>query len=136
MFFPVCQNGMLDDMYNLIYRLPFTTGKLIESHSMEQGRIVKLQRVIKIVFGNVVDMGDHVNSHPGFNSAYVLCFSSAILLLETLYCLKGICSSKGYCSQQDEQEDEDKAELGAFTQRVQLLMTLSFATTKGFEIPC
>jgi len=62
---------------------------------MEQGRIVDLQRVVQIVFGNAVDMGDHVNGHPGMNSAHITGFGSVILLLETLYRLKGICSSKG-----------------------------------------
>lgn len=82
---------MLDGMYELVYRLPFMSRNLVKGRTM----IVYIERIGQVVFGNVADMGDHVNGHPGANSLYISCFDRAILLLETSHCLKGIYTSKG-----------------------------------------
>jgi len=82
---------MLDGMYELVYRLPFTGCNLIEGRMT----IVYLERAGQVVFGNMADMGDHMNGHPGANSLYISCFDRAVLLLETSHRLNGIYSSKG-----------------------------------------
>jgi len=64
--------------------------------------IVNLQRVIQVVFGNIVDMRNHMNCHPGMNRTHIAGFHIAILLLEVLYCLKSIYSSKGNNSYHEE----------------------------------
>jgi hypothetical protein len=74
----------------------------------------------------MVNMGDHMNGHPGTDSAYVPRFDSAVLPPETLSCLKGIFGGKGDNSEYEEQQNAEKAQLGAFTQAIQLLLTLSF----------
>ena len=93
---------MLEAMNNLIYRLPFTLRKLIERYMTERFRIAYIERVAQVVFGNIVNMGDHVNGHPGANSADITCFDSAKLLLETSRRLHGIYFSKGEESQHEE----------------------------------
>jgi len=56
-------------------------------------RVAKLQRAVEVVFGNTVDMGDRMNSHPGVYRAYIARFERAVLLLETSYRLIRIYSS-------------------------------------------
>jgi len=94
-FFTICQNGLLGGSYNTIYRLPFTYRDLIERCVTTLTRIADMQRAIEVVFGNMVDMGDHRNGHPGVNSFHISCLESSLLLLEISHCLKGIYSSKG-----------------------------------------
>ncbi len=124
-FFPIRQNGLLDDTYNLVYRPSLTIRDLIERRTTERTRSVNLQRAVQVVFGDMVDMGDYLNGHPGMNSAHISRFDSTILLLETSHRLNGIYSSKGQNPQHEKQQKAEKAQLGAFTQRVQLLLTLS-----------
>ena len=90
---------MLDGMYELVYRLPFTGRNLVEGRTT----IVYLERAGQVVFGNMADVGDHVNGHPGANSLYITCFDRAVLLLETSHRLKGIYCGKGEESQHEEQ---------------------------------
>lgn len=91
MCFTIRQDSILDGIYELVYRLPFTSRNLVKGRTM----IVYFERVGQVVFGNMADMGDHVNGHPGANSLYISCFDRAILLLETSHRLKGIYPSKG-----------------------------------------
>lgn len=86
---------MLDGMYNLIHMLLFTIRDLIERSMMVQTRTAHMQRAVQVVFGNMVDMGDRMNSHPGMNSARISCPDSAILPLEASHRLKGIYCCKG-----------------------------------------
>ena len=94
---------MLDAVNNLIYGLPFTLRNLIEGYMTQWFRIAHIKRVAQVVFGNIVNMGDHVNGHPGTNSVHISCFDSAILLLETSRRLPGIYGSKGEQAQYEEQ---------------------------------
>jgi len=94
---------MLDAMNNLIYRLPFTLRKLIERYMTEWCRIVHTEGAAQVVFGNMVNMGAHMNGHPGTNSMHISCFDSAILLLETSRRLPGIYGSTSEKSQYEEQ---------------------------------
>ena len=95
MLFTICQNSMLDGTYHLTYRLPFTIRDLIKRHIAQYARRACAHRAVQVVFGNMVDMGDRMNGHPGTNSFDISRFDSVILLLETLHRLKGIESSKG-----------------------------------------
>ncbi len=95
MYFTVRQNGMLDGKYHLVYWLSLMTGEFIERRMAVRIRVANLQRVVQVVFGNFVDLRDHMNSHPGVNGIHVTCLDLTILSLETLYCLKSINSSKG-----------------------------------------
>ncbi len=91
----------------------------------ELGRVVHSERAVQIVFGNMANMGNHMNSHPGAYRTHISCFDRAILVLEIVYCLKGPDSSKGQQSQYEKQQKAEKAQFGSFTQSVQLLLTLS-----------
>jgi len=71
-----------------------------------------------------------MNGHPGTNSAYISCLDSFVLPLETLRRLKSIYSGEGDDSQHEEPQKAKKAQLGAFTQAVHLLLNLHF------EDPC
>jgi hypothetical protein len=127
MLFAICQNGMLDTTYNLVDRLALTIRNLIERHMTDQAWRAETQRTAQVVFGNVVDMGDRMNGHPGMNSAHIFRFDSAILLLETSYRLNGVESSKGENPQHEQQHQAEQAQPGAFTRRVQFLSSLSSA---------
>jgi len=94
---------MLNATYNLIYRLVFTLCNVIERQVTEWKRITYIERAVQVVFGNMVNMGDRMNGHPGTNSFHITCFDSAILLLETSRRLHGIYGSKGEKSQYEEQ---------------------------------
>ncbi len=104
MLFTIGQNGMLDCMYNLIYRLLFTIRDLIERHMTHRTRRTDMECATQVVFGNMIDMGDHVNGHPGMNSAHIPCFDSAILVLETSHRLESTYRSKDKDTQHKEQQ--------------------------------
>lgn len=70
-----------------------------------------------------------MNSHPGTDSTYVPRFDSPVLLLEILRCPKSIFSAKGHNCEHKEQQNAEKAQPGAFTQVIQLLVTLSNSPT-------
>ena len=61
---------------------------------MEHLSIADVERTVQVVFGNMVDVRDHMNGHPRMNGIHILCFDCAILLLKILCCLEGIRSSK------------------------------------------
>ena len=125
MLFTIRQNCMLNGMHYLIYRLFFTARDLIECHMANRTRSANVERSTQIVFGNMIDMGDHMHGHPGMNGAHIPCFNGAILLLKTSHRLKGTCGSKGQNTQHQEQQKPEKPYLCAFTRRIQLLLTLS-----------
>ncbi len=104
MLFPIRQNGMLNGMYHLIYRLAFIRGQFIEGRMTVLIRIANLQRVVQVVFGNIVDTRDHLNSHPGVNCTHVTFLDLTILLAETLHCLNSINNRKSKNSQHEEQQ--------------------------------
>jgi hypothetical protein len=96
--------------------------------------VVYSERVVQIIFGNVVNMGNHMDSHPGTHSTYISCFDSTVLLLKIMNCLKSPDSSKGQASQYEKQQKAEKAQFGSFTQCVQQLLTLSYKyRSKGPE---
>ena len=74
----------------------------------------------EVVFGNVIEVSDHMNSHPGANSIHIARFERVILLLETFYCPLGTDSSGAYNPQHEEQEQTEQAQLDTFTWRIQL----------------
>ena len=67
----VGQNGALYGMYNPNHGLSFTTRNLIERRMIERITTGNIQRVVQVVFGNVIDMRDHMNSHPGTNRTHI-----------------------------------------------------------------
>src|SRR5438105_2732918 len=82
-FFTIHQDGMLDGAYNLIHRLSFTIRDVIERRMTQHLRTTYIKRTVQVIFGNVVDIGDHMDGHPGMNSMYIFRSDSLILLLET-----------------------------------------------------
>lgn len=104
MYFTVRQNGMLDGIYHMVYRLSLMTGEFIKRRMAIRIRVAKLQRVVQVVFGNFVDLRDHMNSHPGVNGTHVTCLDLIILLPETLHCLKSINRCKGKNPKHEEQQ--------------------------------
>ena len=95
---------MLDGTYHLVYRLSFMTGEFIERRMAVLVRIANLQRAVQVVFGNIVDLRDHMNSHPGMNCTHITCLDFTILPLETLHCLQSINGSKGENPKHEEQQ--------------------------------
>src|SRR5579863_1952354 len=95
MFFTVRQNGMLDGVYNHTYGLSLTMRNPIQRYMTEQTSAADMQRAVQVVFRNMVNIGNYMNSHPGVDGVHIPCFDSAILLLEASHSLQGIYSSKG-----------------------------------------
>jgi len=101
MLFAIGQNSVLEGSYHLRHRLPFATGNLIERRVTQNLRTVDLQRVLEVNFGNVIDMRDDVNSHPGVNCTHISLLKLAILILETLHRVISIDSSKSQYPQHE-----------------------------------
>src|SRR5216683_7995931 len=95
MLFTIGQNGALDGSNHLVYGLPLAIGKHAERCVAKQIRTAELQRAFEVVLRNIIDMGDHMNSHPVANRAHITRFEGATLLLETAHRLKGIDSAYG-----------------------------------------
>ncbi len=81
---------------------------LVERGMMELRSIADVERTIQVIFGNMVNMRDHMNGHPGVNGIHILCFDRTILLLEILCCLERICTSKSEKNEHEEQQQEDE----------------------------
>ncbi|MGH2496095.1 MAG: hypothetical protein ACRDIV_15480 [Ktedonobacteraceae bacterium] len=96
-------------------------------------RIADCQLTGEVVFWNVVEVSDHINSHPGANSVHIARFERVILLLETFH--RPVCTdgSGAYNPQHEEQEQAEQAQLDTFTWRIQLLLTLSLASKKALK---
>ncbi len=133
MDFAIIQNCALQGLDKLIDRLPFIARELVECKMMNLLRITNRQRMREVVFGNLIDASDHVNSHPGANSPHIARFERVILLLETSHRLISTYSSEAYNPQHEEQEQAEQAQLDTFTRRNQLPFALSLASAKGSE---
>lgn len=124
------RNGLLQRMDNLIDWLAFPPGDLVKRCMMECRRILQRERTIEVVFGNMVDIGDHMNSHPGMNGAHISSFDGFILLLEHARRLNGIDGGKNENAQHDEQKQTEQPQPGAFTARIHHLLTFPFWRNK------
>src|ERR1700730_10410217 len=96
-------------------------------------RITDFQRAREVVFGNMVEVRDHMNCHPGANSAHIPRFERVILLLETSHRLISTYGSGAHNPQHEEQEQAKQAQPDTFAWRNQLQLTLFLASTKGSE---
>ena len=85
---------MLNCMDYLIYRLLFTISNLVERRFAQGSGIADDKRATQVGFGNVVNVGDHMQGHPGTNRPHISYFDRAVLLLKIVYRLRGIDSSK------------------------------------------
>src|SRR5579875_2745025 len=134
MRFTISQNRILERLYDLAYRFVLMAGNAIERLPAHRRAIVNMQRLIKIVLGNMVEMGNDADRHPRTNGGYFPRFDGAGLLLKALHRLNGIrgCKSNGY--QHEEQEETEETETGALAQFVQLLAVLSFIVQGGLLV--
>src|SRR5579875_2878115 len=134
MRFTISQNRILERLYDLAYRFVLMAGNAIERLPAHRRAIVNMQRLIKIVLGNMVEMGNDADRHPRTNGGYFPRFDGAGLLLKALHRLNGIrgCKSNGY--QHEEQEETEETEPGALAQFVQLLAVLSFIVQGGLLV--
>jgi len=133
MGFTILQNRVLHGLDKLINRLPFIARDLVECEMTKLRGVASRQRVREIVFGDMVEVSDHMNRHPGANSAHIPCFERVILLLETSHRLIGTHSSEAHNSQHEEQEQAEQAQFDTFARRNQLPLTLSLAVIQGSE---
>jgi hypothetical protein len=56
--------------------------------------LVYSKRVVQGVFGNMVQMGNRMDSHPRTHCTHISGIDLPILLLESVYCLKGLGTTK------------------------------------------
>src|SRR5690348_11302130 len=89
MGFAVRQNGVLHSLDKLADRLLFRAGDLVECEMADLLRIADCQRAREVVFGNLIDAGDHMNSHPGPHSTDIARFDRTVALLEITHRLTG-----------------------------------------------
>src|SRR5450759_141252 len=133
MDFTVIQNCMLQGLDKLVDRLSCIARDLVECEMTKLLSIADRQRVGEVVFRNMIEARDHINSHPGANSTHIARFERITLLLETSHCLIGPYSSEAHNPQHEEQEQAEQAQLDSFTWRNQLQLTLSLAIIQGSE---
>ena len=69
--FTIGQNSKLYSMNQLIDCLPLATGDGIERGMTKRVILANIERLVQVVFGNVVNFLDRVKSHPGTNSVDV-----------------------------------------------------------------
>lgn len=65
MRFVVRQDGLLQSMNKLLNRLVFAGRNFVECHPLQWLGSGYMQRLIQVGLGNVVNMRDNVNCHPG-----------------------------------------------------------------------
>jgi hypothetical protein len=126
MHFTIDQNGMLQDIDKLIYRLPLAFGNLIERRLMLWAAAGYIQRAIQIIFRHMADMRDRMNGHPGTDGAHITRPNPLILLLEVLHGLKGIYGSKNDNTQREQQQDAENPQLRPLVRNSKPLLILSF----------
>ena len=105
--------------------LAFIDRELVEREMTDLGGAADSQGAREVVFRYLVDVSDHMNSHPASNRAHIARFELVILLLEVSHRLIGSYGSNADDPQHDEQEQAEQAQLDTFTRPDQLQGTLS-----------
>ena len=92
----IIQNRVLDVAYKAIQREFDAVGQLAQGKMMHRSVIGNMQRLVQVAFGNIVEMRDKGNGHPGANRADITCDREFVFLLKPLESLYRLhCANNG-----------------------------------------
>jgi hypothetical protein len=92
----IIQNRVLDVANKAIHRAFDVVGQLAQWKMMHRFVIGNMQRLVQIVFGNMIVMRDEGNGHPGANGANIACDRELVILLKSLESLNRLhCAKDG-----------------------------------------
>jgi len=92
----IIQNRVLDVVNKAIHRAFDAVGQLAQGKMMHRSIIGNMQRLVQVAFGNMIEMRDIGNGHPGANGADIACDRELVILLKPLESLYSLhCAKNG-----------------------------------------
>lgn len=92
--FAIIQYRVLYVKYQAVERAFDAGGQIAQGKMTHHFVIGDMQRLVQVAFGNVIEMRDKGNSHPGANRADIACDRELVFLLEPLESLNRLLCAK------------------------------------------
>ena len=94
--FAIVQNRVLNVTYQSVERAFDARSQIVQGQAMYRPIIGDMQRLIQVAFGNMIEMRDVGNGHPGANCPDIVCDHELVFLLESLESLHRLhCAKNG-----------------------------------------